>query len=291
MLTYQGNVITKHTDVNNWIHVNGIPGPMPTMWQRAYAGTPISNKDTGLFLESSNSHVSLYGNYNQTVYWDADYGITLPSSLANGRVRECIHGSSIKITFKDMIFPTWNKQIMFRLLFNVIAVSDTPGFSNMYWSKGRIAFDNNLLTTNVNMDTDMITKPNGYYENKLTRFGLLSYFNLPNHIYIGNTEIGANINELRWYVNENESHIEIRNPNITDPIIIPTNTVVNDLNQDGYIKPVTLELKSMNYSGTTTIHYWNTGLKFGYVDVFIPVNAQPIGELFNGDWIVNCSNT
>ena len=286
MLTYQGNVITKHTDVNNWIYTNNIPTPIPSIWQRAYSGTPISNKDTGLFLASSNNHVSLVGNYSQTVTWNADYGITLPSSLSNGRVRECITGNGVKITFNDMIFPTWNKHIMFRVLFNVIAVSNTTAIYTE-WSNGIISFDDNVLSTNVALNTsDLIRKPNGYYENKVTHFSGLSNFDLPNHIYEDNVEIGANINELRWYVNENESHIEIRNPQITNPIIIPTSTVANDLNQDGYIKPVTLELKSMTYGGAI-VRYQNSGIKFGYIDVFIPIDEQPIGEIFNGDWIVN----
>lgn len=289
MLTYQGNVITKHTDVNNWIIASDSPGPspIPTMWQRAYSGTPISNKDTGLFLESSNSHVSLVGNYNQTVTWNSDYGITLPSTLANGRVRECVHGSGIKITFNDMIFPTWNKQIMFRLLFNVIAVSNTrTAVYGSKWENGIISFDDDVLSTTVMLSSDLVSKPNGYYENKVTHVSGLSTFDLPNHIYEDDVEIGSNVNELRWYVNENESHIEIRNPQITNPIIIPTYTVANDLNQSGYIKPVTLELKSMTYNGGS-LSYQNTSIKFGYVDVFIPTNDTPIGELFNGDWIVN----
>lgn len=285
MLTYQGNIITKHTDVNNWI--NARVSPMPSMWQRAYSGTPISNKDTGLFLESSNNHVSLVGNYSQTVTWDADYGITLPSSLSNVSVRECIRGNGIKITFNDMIFPVWNKHIMFRLLFNVVAVSNTASVTNSKWNNGIISFDDNVLSTNVIIgSSDLVRKPNGYYENKVTHVSGLSTFDLPNHIYEDDVEIGANINELRWYVNENESHIEIRNPKITNPIIIPTSTVANDLNQSGYIKPVTLELKSMTYSGGS-VSYQNTSIKFGYVDVFIPTNDTPIGELFNGDWIVN----
>lgn len=288
------NSILKYD--GKWLETDGTP--TPSIWQRAYAGTPISNKDTGLFLETSNNHVSLVGNYNQTVTWDADYGETLPSSLTNGSVRECTHGASIKITFNNMIFPVWNKQIMFRLLFNVIAVSSTTSYYDMRWDNGRVAFDDNTLTTRVNLNTDMVTKPNGYLENKLTRFSGLDSFNLPNHYYkddiaIRANEIGANINELRWYINENDSHIEIRNPSISEPIIIPTSTVANDLNQDGYIKPVTLELKSMNYYGydSDTSNYWNTSIKFGYIDVFIPINDQPIGELFNGDWIVNCSST
>lgn len=293
MIIKFNNKVLKYED--KWI--NGIVSPGPTTWQRAYAGTPISNKDTGLFLETSNSHVSLDGNYNSTITWDSDYGSTLPSSLTEGTVRECTHGTGIKITFNDMIFPTWNKQIMFRLLFNVVAVSSRTSYYDMRWDNGRVGFDDNILTTRVNLSTDVVTKPNGYLENKLTRFSGLTDFNLPNHYYkddieIRANEIGANINELRWYINENESHIEIRNPSISNPIIIPISTVANDLNQDGYIKPVTLDLKSMNYYGyDTTGYYWNTSIKFGYVDVFIPTNGQPIGELFDGDWIVNCSST